>query len=163
MCEPLQAPRPPQRHIPLVHVSPCIDTVQSMHMRPMSPQLVGLAGWQTLPAQQPLGHDIASHTHAPPMHRCPVPHAAPAPHRHEPPVHESAPVPHETHDAPMRPHARRVGGVTHVEPEQHPVAHEVGVQPLQTPPEHVPAPHDVHAAPPVPHALAEVPATHVAP
>lgn len=72
-------------------------------------------------------------------------------------------MPQDVHEAPLIPHATRVGGVTHVEPEQQPPAHDVGVQPLHTPLEHVPAPHDVQAAPPVPHALAEVPATQVAP
>lgn len=69
MWDPLHVPWPPQRHVPLLHVSPCMDTVQSVHARPMSPQLVGLAVRQTFPLQQPLAHDIASHTHAPPMQR----------------------------------------------------------------------------------------------
>ena len=32
------------------------------------------------PAQQPLGHDVASQTQVPATHRWPAPHAAPEPH-----------------------------------------------------------------------------------
>jgi len=36
-------------------------------------------GWHVAPSQHPVGHEVASHVHAPAMQRCPVPQAAVAP------------------------------------------------------------------------------------
>jgi len=54
----------------LVHV---LAEVQVMHAAPARPQALVLEGdrhWFP-PLQQPLGHDVASQTHAPPTHRWP--------------------------------------------------------------------------------------------
>lgn len=106
---------------------------------------------------------MPSQMHEPPMQRWPAAQAGPLPQRHAPPVHVDAVMPHATHDAPAVPHAIAVPGEMHVVPEQQPLGHELGVQPLHTPAEHVPTPHEVQAAPPVPHAPGLVPGTHVVP
>lgn len=116
-----------------------------------------------LPAQHPLGHDIASQMHAPAMQRWPLAHIGPPPQVHAPPVHPSAPRPHETHETPPSPHAMRVGGATHVVPEQQPLGHEVALHAVHTPPAQIPVGQLVHAAPPVPHALLALPGMHTLP
>jgi hypothetical protein len=157
-------PDAPHRHWPsLRHVSPAPPAVQSTHAWPIVPQVVGACVVHTFPAQQPVGHDVASQTHAPLTHRWPDAHIGPVPQWQLPAVHASAPVPHDTHASPDAPHAMLVAGETHVVPEQHPLAHDDGVHPLHTPPEHVPPLHDVQAAPPIPHAVALVPGMHVLP
>jgi hypothetical protein len=76
-----------------------------------------------LPLQQPVGHEVASHTQAPPEHRCPAPQAGLDPHEHTPPVQESAVLgSHATHAAPPAPHAASEG-TAHVLPAQQPVVH----------------------------------------
>ena len=129
----------------------------------MSPQLIALGMLHVVPAQQPPAHDMASHTQLPPMQRWPVAQTGPPPQVQLPLLHPSATRPHDMHEPPEATHARRVGGNTQVEPEQQPLAHEVGLHPLHTPPEQLPLPHEVHAAPPVPHAEVVVPARHVVP
>jgi hypothetical protein len=86
-----------------------------------------------LPLQQPLGHDVASHTQPLPSHRCPLLHTEQLP----PPV----------------PHADVLWPFEHVvELTQQPLAHELGVH-THTPPElHVsPVPQAWQLAPPTPH------------
>jgi hypothetical protein len=61
-------------HAPLTHAW----LVHCLHV-PLAPpphiDVVWLAtGTQVVPLQQPVGHDVASHTQAPPEQRCPVPH-----------------------------------------------------------------------------------------
>ena len=123
------------------------------------------------PAQQPLGHDVASQTQAPATHRCPTSQAEFEPHWQTPPTHESAPKPQVTHAPPPMPHAVN-DGVRHVAPAQQPEGHELesqtqappthrwpaphaGLEPhWQTPPtqESAPVPQATHAPPPPPHA-----------
>ena len=68
------------------------------------------------------------------------------------------------HARPVEPHAIAVGGDTHVEPEQQPVAQLAALQLEQTPPPHVlPPVHVEHAKPPVPQALALVPGWQLVP
>jgi len=104
-----------QTHVPITQRSPCgqADPVphwQSpaaeqrsalmshfMHATPPIPQLATARARQTLPAQQPDPHDVASQTHFPPRHRWPAPQAALAPQAQPPAaLHESATV--ELHD-----------------------------------------------------------------
>jgi hypothetical protein len=93
---------------------------------PASPQLPGARARQVAPLQQPLGHDIESHTHAPPLQRWPATHAAPTPHAHDPSAPQwSALLPsHATHAAPLAPQVASAG-VLHTPPVQQPVAHDV--------------------------------------
>jgi hypothetical protein len=135
-----------------------------------------------VPLQQPLGHDVGSHTHALPLQRCPVAHAMQTPppvphaadvsavtqlvpplqqpfghdvasHAHPPCVLHSCPVVHPTHAPPPRPQVA-LDELTHVPFEQ---------QPLQLVPPHVHAPplqacpavHLPHVLPPDPQAIAD--------
>lgn len=65
------AQAPPEQPIPR----------QSSQAEPPLPQLVSVVPGKHAPAeQQPLGQDVASHTHAPPTQRCPTPHGSAVPH-----------------------------------------------------------------------------------
>ncbi len=87
-----------------------------------------------LPLQHPLGQELASHTHCPPLHSWPVAHA----------LQLAPPLPHEPFDSP-------VSG-SQVDPLQHP--RQVPPPQLHTPLTQLsPLPHELHAAPPVPHWL----------
>lgn len=58
-----------------------------------------------VPLQQPVGHDAAVHTQAPPTHACPAWQAAPLPHRQTPEaLHPSAVGPQLAHAPPAVPH-----------------------------------------------------------
>jgi hypothetical protein len=66
-------------HTPPAQVPP----LQFWQAPPPLPQLVEvLPTRHAPPAQQPLGQEVPSHTHAPATHRWPAAHAAPVPHRH---------------------------------------------------------------------------------
>jgi hypothetical protein len=112
---------------------------------------------QVAPLQQPLVHEVESHTHAPPTHFCPAWHGAPAPHLQVPPLHVSESFgSHATQAAPLPPQAPSDGDVQ-VFPAQQPLA-QLTLQPVQLPPAHAsPALQVEHAEPPAPHALAELP------
>jgi hypothetical protein len=87
-----------------------------------------------LPLQQPFGHDVASHTHAPTdlLHSSPELQA----------WHAEPPAPHEPLDSLAR--------ASHVVPLQQP-AHDDPPQ-VHVPPLHAcPVEHALQAAPPVPH------------
>lgn len=154
----------PHWQLPLgEHVSARPSAVQSVQVPPACAQLVAESDVQTPPAQQPLGHELASHTQLPPVQREPAPHAGPPPHVQAPLVQPSAFAPQETHAPPTGPHALADVGETQLAPEQQPVGQVVRLQLVHTPDAHVPALHALHAAPPVPQALGEVPAKHVLP
>ena len=58
---------------------------------PAVPHVAREGAVHTLPWQQPVGHDVASHMHAPFMQRWPAPQGAPLPQRHCPSIeHMSA-------------------------------------------------------------------------
>ena len=59
-------------------------------MPPAVPHCATEGELQVSPAQQPVVHEVASQTQAPPTHRVPAPQAGPAPHEHWPAVHLSA-------------------------------------------------------------------------
>jgi hypothetical protein len=141
---------------------------------PPIPQLFRLRARQTLPAQHPVAHEVASQTHLPPRQRWPVPQAGPAPQAQVPAaVQASATV--ESHDwqtLPLAPHRPKVGVARQVDPSQQPLEQEFGPQPqlpfTQRPPAeqggpvphvHIPVAeqpsavvlsHSTHTAPPVP-------------
>jgi len=79
-----------------------------------------------LPLQQPLGHELAVHTHAPPEHVWPAPQTDPPdPHEQPPFTHRSALAPHVPQVAPGAPHCAVEVVVTHAPDAQHPFAHPV--------------------------------------
>ncbi len=61
-----QAASLPQRQLPLTQLSATVDdALQLVHAPPLVPHVPAAAALQVLPEQQPLGHEVASHTHAP--------------------------------------------------------------------------------------------------
>lgn len=149
----------PQRHSPSVHESASVESHVPQAAPPV-PHIVLELVRHTLPSQQPLGHDVASHTHMPSMHRWPLAHGAPDPHAHEPAVQRSARSGSQAmHAPPDVPQVARLGAL-HVEPEQHPVG-QLAAQPSHTPAVQPPPPQLWHAPPPTPHCAGEVPASHV--
>ncbi len=184
-CPAPQAAPPPQVHAPApLHPSP--EVPQLRHAPPAVPHAPGVCASHTLPLQQPLAHDDAVHTHLPPMHACPAPHAAPLPHVHEPPEQPSVtPAAQPVQLSPPAPHAELEVDVTHVPSLwQQPVGQDAASQvhawfTHSCPAPHVgPLPHwhrpDVeqlsalvasqatHAAAPLPHADSDA-MLHVAP
>lgn len=144
-----QAGPVPQRHSPSAHESAIAES-QATHAAPPAPHVVLELARHVLPSQQPLGHEVASHTHAPPAQRWPLPHGGPDPHVHAPAVHPSArDGSHATHAPPAVPHVARLGAL-HVVPEQHPVV-QPAAQVSQTPAVQPPPPQVWHEPPPVPH------------
>jgi len=80
---------------------------QSWQAAPPLPQLAAvLPARQAPPAQQPFGHEVPSHTHAPDTHRWPAAQGPVAPHRHPPgDKQRSAVIPQPTQAAPPDPQA----------------------------------------------------------
>ena len=94
----------PQRHMPAAQVSLLVASHITQGAPPL-PHDISDAAVQVLPAQQPFAHELALHTHWPPMHAWPAPQALPAPHLQAPMVQLSVLV--ESHSAqaiPPRPH-----------------------------------------------------------
>lgn len=154
---------PPQLHSPALEHASASVVSQLEHAEPSVPQLVRLAGRHVVPSQHPLGHDVASHTQAPPEQRWPTAHIALAPHAQTPPAEQpSARVASQaTHAAPPVPHRIAVGAL-HVLPEQHPLA-QLAVQPAHAPAVHAPPPQLSQLPPPLPHATGSVPGSHTSP
>jgi hypothetical protein len=66
-----QAAAPPQVQVPPTeHPSP--DEPQDAQAVPAGAQAVAPRAVQVVLLQQPVGHEVASQTHEPPAHRCPV-------------------------------------------------------------------------------------------
>ncbi len=122
----------PQVHTPLVQLSALAS--QATQATPPVPQLAAEAARQTpLASQQPLGHVVASHTHAPALHSWSAAHAL--------------------HAAPLEPHCVFVAAM-HVLPVPQQPLHMLPPQ-LQAPFEQEsPLAQPLHAPPPVPHAVA---------
>jgi hypothetical protein len=169
---------PPQVHAPDAE-QPSAVVPQVLHVAPSVPQVEAVGGWQSVPVQQPVGHEAASQTHAPPTQACPTPHGGPDPHMQLPVLQPSAFVAsHDAQVAPPVPHtASVVAGEVQVAPTQQPSGHDDALQ-THTPPEHswpaaqaAPLPHEqapaveqlsvwpgahaIHAAPPAPHSESE--------
>lgn len=83
---------------------------QVTHATPLAPQVASVGALHTEPVQQPVGHDVASQTQAPPTQRWPLAQAAPLPQRQAPcteqvsallgsqATHIAAPIPHADSD-----------------------------------------------------------------
>jgi hypothetical protein len=171
VCPAAHAVPAPQRHVPLVQVF--VPPEHGAQAAPPVPHAAALCPppLRHMPAlQHPFGQLVASHTHAPPTHRWPAAHAAPAPQRQAPPAQRSAVTPHAAHACPELPHCAAVVALTHVPPLQQPfgqlaashsqtpetqawpAAHAGPAPQRQEPPAQLSAeaPHVLHAAPPVP-------------
>lgn len=100
----------PHLQLPPLQLS-LVSASQLPHVPPPVPQLALLGVLQVFPAQQPVEHEVASHTHAPPTQRWPTLHAAPVvPHWQAPPAQLSARVASQVaQPAPPPPHAVVVG------------------------------------------------------
>ena len=162
---PVQAGPPPHVHSP-VGEQASAGLPQFTHSDPATPQLVRERVRQVTPAQQPEGHEAASQTHPPPSQRDPAGHGFAMPHPQVPSARQLSDVvvSHAMQVEPPVAQAATVGGSTQLEPEQHPVEHELESQaPPQTPPVHAAAPQSVHEAPPEPHCADVVPARQVVP
>lgn len=74
-----------------------------------------------LPSQQPVAHDVASHTQAPPRQRWPARHLVPPPHVQVPPLQPLATMPQSIvaeHEPPPAPQCVLSMG-THAVPLSH--------------------------------------------
>ena len=128
-----------QTHWPVVVLHDCPDT-HAAHAAPATPQDMfdSAAYGSHLPveAQQPFGHETASHTHWPvPLHSVPARHA----------LHMTPTAPHDAFDS-------LASGSHAPAPVQHPVHDEPPHE--HAPPEQAsPVPHAPQATPPVPHSV----------
>jgi hypothetical protein len=153
----------PQLQLPPAQESARPDA-QPMHVAPLPPHWVVVGIVHVVPAQHPLGHEVALHTQAPLTHSWPAPHGAPVPQAHAPAVEQVSDLEsHETHALPPVPHAL-IPRELQLGPEQHPVGQ------LFAQPEHVPFALHVsplgqlaHELPPLPHWLSALPASQTLP
>jgi hypothetical protein len=116
--------------------------VHVSHATPPVPHLTFVMPGRHRPiSQQPLGHDAASHTHAPDVQRLPCGHGAFVPHWHRPFAEQSSARPgsQATHVPPAMPHAAVDDGMQ-VPFAQQPLGHE---RALHT---HAPLTHTVPAS-----------------
>jgi len=126
---------PPHVHAPAVHPSAVMS--HEPHARPTGPQNIVDGVLHIVPEQQPPGHEVASHLHAPPVHSSPIVHAVPPPQVQAPAMEHASPVPvavQSTHVMPGAPHAVTDSEV-HMDPTQQPSGQEVASQ-VHTPDKH---------------------------
>ena len=118
-----------------------LPAAQAWQLPPPTPQLSSVGALQVVPAQQPLGQEKASHTHAPDTQRCPVAQAAPAPQAHLPAAVQlsAAKVSQETQAAPVVPQ-RASERVVQVAPSQQPIGHEALLHTHLAPTQRCPGP-----------------------
>jgi hypothetical protein len=163
-CPLPQAVAPPQVQLPVAE-QPSPVVPQLVQLPPPVPHAIDEGVVQVLFWQQPVGHEVASQTHLPPEHSCPVAHAVAPPQVQVPLVEQpSAVAPQLVHEAPAVPQVAEDVGVLHVLPEQHPLGQLVALQPLHAPlPQVWPVGHVAHVAPAAPHALGSVPGWQVLP
>lgn len=152
----------PQRHTPSLEHMFAFCGSHVTHATPSSPHADSAWGrhvwFGAAPAQQPFGHDCASHTHAPATHRRPVPHDGPAPHLQPPAAQPSAfDGSQARHAWPDIPHVS-ADGARQVVPVQQPEGQVVTLHDAHAPDRHACAPgHCSHEEPAVPHAPATSP------
>ncbi len=103
---PAQAAAEPHAQLPSAAQWSALDGSQALQTPPLAPQVPSEGELHTLPLQQPVAHEVVSHTHAPPRQRCPFAHGGPLPQVQAPLVeqvsalvasqalHAAAPVPH---------------------------------------------------------------------
>lgn len=96
-----QAAPVPQRHSPLAQWSALLSS-QAVHTAPVAPQLASDGASQLFPRQQPVVHELASHTQAPFSQRSPGSQAGPPPHWQLPSIEQLSASTglHGTHAAP---------------------------------------------------------------
>jgi hypothetical protein len=101
---------------------------------PPAPQVASAAAVHVPAAQQPSGHETASHPQVPPTQRRPAGQGGPLPQAHPPAVEQLSALSELqlAQAAPLTPQVIAVAG-KQLAPEQQPVAHMALVQPLQTP------------------------------
>jgi hypothetical protein len=124
----------PHLHCPPEQVSVLLRSqlAQVVPLRPQAPTVGGAV--HALPVQQPVGQEVASQTHAPPLQRWPAPQGALPPHLHWPPAQLSALLRSQaTQLTPPVPQVV-VLGVLQLVPAQQPLAQDVALQ-RQAPPE----------------------------
>src|SRR5256885_748431 len=147
----------PAPHVHAPAVQPSAVEPHAVHAPPAVPQAAAEGVVHVLPAQQPVGHDVPSQTHAPPRQCCPALQGGPVPHLQLPPVQLSAVTALQAvHAAPPVPHAAR-DGVVHTVPAQQPAGHDVASQTQVPPTQCCPVAHAV-PAPRVPPPAAQPPA-----
>jgi hypothetical protein len=123
-----QAVAPPQRQLP-ADEQLSERASHAAHVDPASPQVASVRAWQTFPAQQPLGHDVASQTHRPETQRWPPAHAGPEPQAQLPPVVQASALvaSQAEQSAPPLPQLATDGRL-HTPPMQQPFGHELASQ-----------------------------------
>jgi hypothetical protein len=160
------SPVEPQTQAPLVHAFAVVESQVLQTPPGVVPQfVVSIVLWQLpIASQQPVGHDVASHTQPPLMQRWPAGHTVPpAPHEQLVPTQRSAVIPHAVQALPSVAQPTLGSGRLQVLPAQQPLPLHVVEQPVQTPLLHVfvmPV-QGVQAPPPLPQEPFVVPSTHL--
>jgi hypothetical protein len=145
-----QAAPAPQTQAPAAEQASAVRS-HRVQAAPAGAQAVSDRGRQVEPAQQPVGHDVASQTQLPPRQRWPVPHAGPAPQAHAPAaVQLSATAGLQVVHAPPQFPQRASVATTQVVPSQHPLGQDPESQMQAPATQRRPSPHTG----PVPHAHA---------
>ena len=127
-CPVAQADAPPHVQTPALE-QPSAFVPQATQAPPLVPQLEAFGCWHAPPPQQPVGQDCALHTHFPPWHSSPLPHAPPDPHEQAPSEQPSEVAgSHAVHEVPFVPQAPVPVAVTHFAPSQHPDGHDTPSQ-----------------------------------
>lgn len=122
----LQAGALPQVHAPAAEQRSAVVESHATQVPPPTPQLAAEMVLQAPFAQQPLGHDVALHTHVPLTQVVPGPHAGPVPQRHAPLTASQALAAgsaQAAQAAPPVPQALADGGL-HTPPAQQPLGHD---------------------------------------
>ena len=83
-CPVVHAGCSPHWQTPLSEQESATLELQKIHAFPLMPQVDVDRPVHTPSAQQPSGHEVASHMQAPSTQCCPVPQDAPSPHMHTP-------------------------------------------------------------------------------
>jgi hypothetical protein len=176
---------PASHWAPAEHALSLNDSAPALPLGPHFATHVAPAAWQRL-AQPVRNAMLQSVRNGPGARHAPVVHVCVPPHV----THAAPPAPHEVvvvparHELPLQQPEHDVVSHTQVPAEQRwPVLHapvvqvppqpslaphalplQLGVHPVQRPPEHPPLPlHDAQMAPPLPHALDDVPPRQVLP
>ena len=122
---PAHAALGPQRHAPPAQVSLRVRSHEA-HAPPVGPQLDSDIALHVPPAQQPPGHEVASHAQAPLTHRRPIAQVGPVPQPQNPvgPQTSAFCASHARHADPRVPQVS-AAATLHCEPAQQPSGHEV--------------------------------------
>ena len=154
----------PHWHVPAEEQ--LLETVasQATQVPPPVPQVVTSRVRQSVPSQQPLGHEVSSHTQRPAAQRCPGSQGGPSPQRHSPVTQRPARIESQgMHASPAGEQAESACGLQ-TEPEQQPSGHVIELHDEQIPASQVsPSAQAEHSEPPVPHSEGESPGRHSSP